>query len=91
MVNQLLRIVVLGHSPQRSVKNLYLTDFYAALLLEYRAAFGGFYGLIEALGFPAILVPVVNFDNNQHEENENLRLGNLFRGVVTYAAVLRMD
>jgi acetylornithine deacetylase/succinyl-diaminopimelate desuccinylase-like protein len=46
---------------------------------------------IEALGFPAILVPVVNFDNNQHEENENLRLGNLFRGVVTYAAVLRMD
>ena len=46
---------------------------------------------IEALGFPAILVPVVNFDNNQHEENENLRLGNLFRGVVTYAAVLRMQ
>jgi len=45
---------------------------------------------IEALGFPAILVPVVNFDNNQHEENENLRLGNLFRGVVTYAGVLRM-
>jgi acetylornithine deacetylase/succinyl-diaminopimelate desuccinylase-like protein len=46
---------------------------------------------IEALGFPAMLVPVVNFDNNQHEENENLRLGNLFRGVVTYAAVLRMQ
>ena len=46
---------------------------------------------IEALGFPAILVPVVNFDNNQHEENENLRLGNLFRGVVTYAGVLRMQ
>lgn len=45
---------------------------------------------IEALGFPAILVPVVNFDNNQHEENENLRLGHVFRGVVTYAAVLRM-
>lgn len=45
---------------------------------------------IETLGFPAILVPIVNFDNNQHEENENLRLGNLFRGIVTYAAVLRM-
>src|SRR5690606_14867062 len=24
---------------------------------------------IEALGFPAVLVPLVNFDNNQHEEN----------------------
>ena len=45
---------------------------------------------IEALGFPALLVPIVNFDNNQHEENENLRLGALFDGVVTIAAVLRM-
>ena len=33
---------------------------------------------IEALGFPAILVPTVNFDNNQHEENENLRIGHFF-------------
>jgi acetylornithine deacetylase/succinyl-diaminopimelate desuccinylase-like protein len=45
---------------------------------------------IDALGFPAILVPIVNFDNNQHEENENVRLGALFKGIVTYAAVLRM-
>jgi acetylornithine deacetylase/succinyl-diaminopimelate desuccinylase-like protein len=45
---------------------------------------------IEALGFPAVLVPIVNFDNNQHEENENLRLGNLFDGIVTVAAILRM-
>jgi acetylornithine deacetylase/succinyl-diaminopimelate desuccinylase-like protein len=45
---------------------------------------------IDAVGFPAILVPIVNFDNNQHEENENLRLGALFDGIVTIAAVLRM-
>jgi acetylornithine deacetylase/succinyl-diaminopimelate desuccinylase-like protein len=45
---------------------------------------------IEALGFPAILVPTVNFDNNQHEENENLRLGTFFDSIVTIAAVLRM-
>jgi len=45
---------------------------------------------IAALGCPAILAPIVNFDNNQHEENENLRLGHLFRGIVTYAALLRM-
>jgi len=45
---------------------------------------------IEALGFPALLVPIVNFDNNQHEENENLRLGTFFDGIVTIAAVLRM-
>ncbi len=45
---------------------------------------------IEALGFPAVLVPTVNYDNNQHEENENLRLGNLFEGILTVAAILRM-
>lgn len=44
---------------------------------------------IEALGFPAVLVPLVNFDNNQHEENENLRIANLFDGILTVAAVLR--
>ena len=44
---------------------------------------------IEALGFPAILVPVVNFDNNQHEENENVRLGNFFQGIEIIAAILR--
>lgn len=45
---------------------------------------------IEALGFPAVLVPTVNFDNNQHEENENLRIGNLFEGILTVAAILKM-
>ena len=45
---------------------------------------------IEALGFPAMSLPTVNFDNNQHGENENLRLGHFFRGVTTLAAVLTM-
>jgi len=44
---------------------------------------------IETLGFPAIVMPIVNFDNNQHEENENLRLTALFDGIVAIAAVLR--
>ncbi len=46
---------------------------------------------IEALGFPAMSLPTVNFDNNQHGENENLRLGHFFRGVTTMAAVLTMS
>jgi len=44
---------------------------------------------IQELGFPAVLVPTVNFDNNQHEENENLRIANLFDGILTVAAILR--
>jgi acetylornithine deacetylase/succinyl-diaminopimelate desuccinylase-like protein len=44
----------------------------------------------EAFGFPIISIPVVNFDNNQHSENENLRLENLWKAIVTFAAVLTM-
>jgi len=44
----------------------------------------------EAFSFPIISIPVVNFDNNQHSENENLRLENLWNAVVTFAAVLGM-
>jgi acetylornithine deacetylase/succinyl-diaminopimelate desuccinylase-like protein len=43
------------------------------------------------LGTQVILLPLVNSDNNQHAENENLRLGNLFEGIHTLAAVMRMQ
>jgi acetylornithine deacetylase/succinyl-diaminopimelate desuccinylase-like protein len=45
---------------------------------------------IEALGFPAVSVPTVNFDNNQHGENENVRIGHFFRAVAILAATLGM-
>ena len=45
---------------------------------------------IEALGMPAICLPLVNFDNNQHSDNENIRLQNLWDAVTSLAAVLRM-
>ena len=45
---------------------------------------------IRALGFPAISVPTVNFDNNQHGENENLRLGHFWDAIVTLSALLAM-
>lgn len=45
---------------------------------------------VRELGLPAVGVPIVNFDNNQHGDNENLRLGNLWTGIVTLAAVAGM-
>jgi hypothetical protein len=45
---------------------------------------------IEALGIPAISVPVVNFDNNQHSHNENVRLQNVWDAVTSFSAILRM-
>ncbi|UOQ66390.1 M20/M25/M40 family metallo-hydrolase [Hymenobacter volaticus] len=37
-----------------------------------------------------LTVPVANYDNNQHAENENLRLGNLWDGLETMAAIMQM-
>jgi len=42
----------------------------------------------KALGTRSISVPTANYDDNQHAANENLRLGNLWEGIVTYAAML---
>jgi acetylornithine deacetylase/succinyl-diaminopimelate desuccinylase-like protein len=36
--------------------------------------------LVEALHLPFVLVPTVNGDNNQHAENENLRVGHFLSG-----------
>jgi acetylornithine deacetylase/succinyl-diaminopimelate desuccinylase-like protein len=37
---------------------------------------------------PVIGLPIVNYDDNQHAANENLRLGNLWDGIETYAFML---
>ena len=44
---------------------------------------------VSALQLPAVIVPTVNPDNNQHSPNENLRLGNYFAGVKIIAAILQ--
>ncbi|HKO95637.1 MAG TPA: M20/M25/M40 family metallo-hydrolase [Pyrinomonadaceae bacterium] len=37
-----------------------------------------------------ITVPIANYDNNQHAENENVRLQNLWDGIETYVALMTM-
>jgi acetylornithine deacetylase/succinyl-diaminopimelate desuccinylase-like protein len=37
-----------------------------------------------------LTVPVANYDNNQHAENENVRLGNLWDGLETMAAIMQL-
>jgi acetylornithine deacetylase/succinyl-diaminopimelate desuccinylase-like protein len=44
---------------------------------------------IKELGIPAVLVPTVNPDNNQHTSNENIRVGNYFEGIkLTYEILI---
>lgn len=45
----------------------------------------------EILGTQTVIVPLANHDNNQHDANENLRLGNLWYGIDLMAAVLGAD
>ena len=42
---------------------------------------------VETLGVPAVTVPTVNPDNNQHSPNENLRAGGFLDGLRTMIAV----
>lgn len=37
-----------------------------------------------------ITIPIANHDNNQHAENENIRLQNLFEGIETMASLMMM-
>lgn len=44
----------------------------------------------QELGANTLTVPVANYDNNQHAENENIRLGNLWDGIETMAALMTL-
>ncbi|EAZ80119.1 M20/M25/M40 family metallo-hydrolase [Algoriphagus machipongonensis] len=43
---------------------------------------------VDALGIPAVTIPTVNADNNQHSPNENIRLGNYKDGIITVMSIL---
>ena len=44
----------------------------------------------ETLNMPTITVPIANYDNNQHAENENIRLQNLWDGIEIFASLMTM-
>ncbi len=42
----------------------------------------------EKLNVPAVILPIANYDNNQHSSNENIRLSNLRQGIEIYAQLM---
>jgi acetylornithine deacetylase/succinyl-diaminopimelate desuccinylase-like protein len=42
----------------------------------------------QVLNTPLIVLPIVNHDNSQHAANENLRIQNLWDGMVVYAGII---
>jgi len=46
------------------------------------------YLFVEAFHVPVVGLPIVNHDNGQHAPDENLRLQNLWDGIVSFALVI---
>jgi acetylornithine deacetylase/succinyl-diaminopimelate desuccinylase-like protein len=44
--------------------------------------------IVNQLKAPMVGVSIANYDDNQHAQNENLRLGNLWDGIEVYAGLL---
>jgi acetylornithine deacetylase/succinyl-diaminopimelate desuccinylase-like protein len=45
---------------------------------------------VDVLHMPIVDVPTVNYDDNQHSYNENVRIENLWDGIEVMAALLTM-
>lgn len=43
---------------------------------------------IDAFHVPTVGISIANYDDNQHTDNENIRLGNLFDGMTTLASLM---
>jgi len=89
-----------GYNAQRTPMNLPIGQRVVAAVQATSAepviklpTAGGSLPLImieQELGTKVISVPVVNYDNNQHAENENMRVDYLWESVATLAALMRM-
>jgi acetylornithine deacetylase/succinyl-diaminopimelate desuccinylase-like protein len=58
------------------------------LLLPTMGGSGPLYLFEEVLHTTIIILPIANFDDNQHAANENLRIQNLWDGIEVYAGLI---
>jgi acetylornithine deacetylase/succinyl-diaminopimelate desuccinylase-like protein len=61
---------------------------YQPIELPIVGASSGMADVVDQLHVPMVGVSIANYDDNQHAENENLRLGNLWDGIEVYAGLL---
>ena len=76
---------------QSMVKAIQTTVDYPVILLPSMGGSLPLYLFEKTLNAKVITVPVVNYDNNQHAENENVQLKFLWEGIETIAAIMMMD
>ncbi len=64
------------------------TAGYPPIELPIVGASSGMADIVDQLHVPMVGVSIANYDDNQHAQNENLRLGNLWDGIEVYAGLL---
>jgi acetylornithine deacetylase/succinyl-diaminopimelate desuccinylase-like protein len=61
---------------------------YQPIELPIVGASSGMADIVNQLDVPMVGVSIANYDDNQHAQNENLRLGNLWDGIEVYAGLV---
>jgi acetylornithine deacetylase/succinyl-diaminopimelate desuccinylase-like protein len=69
-------------------KSLQDTVGYKPIEIPIMGASSGMADVVNQLHAPMVGVSIANYDDNQHAQNENLRLGNLWDGIEVYAGLL---
>ncbi len=75
---------------QSVIKAVQSTTDYPLLLKPMLGGSLPLYRFERDLKTKTVVVPVVNYDNNQHAENENVQLKFLWEGIETMAAIMEM-
>ena len=75
---------------KKVVKAVQSTVDYPVILLPSAGGSLPLYLFEKTLIAKVISVPVVNYDNNQHAENENMLVGFLWEGIETMAVIMAM-
>jgi acetylornithine deacetylase/succinyl-diaminopimelate desuccinylase-like protein len=70
------------------VASIERTVGYPVIKLPIVGASSGMADVVSQLRVPMVGVSIANYDDNQHAQNENLRLGNLWDGIEVYAGLL---
>ena len=70
------------------VASIARTVGYPPIELPIVGASSGMADVVGQLHVPMVGVSIANYDDNQHAQNENLRLGNLWDGIEVYAGLV---
>jgi acetylornithine deacetylase/succinyl-diaminopimelate desuccinylase-like protein len=82
-------ITPLDYPPARAVAAaIGRTVGYPVIELPISGGSSGMADIVNLLHTPMVGVSIANYDDNQHAQNENLRLGNLWDGMEVYAGLV---